>query len=384
MVEEEVATNACCGSEIDDWAACEHCGACESCHNVCEVCEDCTASPACSCCTDCYQLYCECCGVCGNAPDMCECCRECCGGEDHYCPECDGYTCSGCYCTSENMLGYGEVPDFVEYRGIDGTILLDCYHGYPPAPDCQPYFGMELEVEAVHGDQSTIVDIWNDSGHGWCTYDGSLSRGAECKTHPTVYEKLRIWLPPVLPKLREAGARAWGYDSCGLHLHLSRASFKSPSHQWRFSYLHVRAFRRELIQLAGRESHYAQFPGAGRTEARPYDTETPMQIVAGKTYKTAREVAVNVNEETIELRFWKGNLNPVYVVGAIALEHALWQYSRVLNSRDIQDTDWDAFSTWAAENLSLEQFNDILALCDNRNVRFMGTVFAGRTGKGNE
>lgn len=385
----------------------------------CEQCNDCHEEISCDICGRCgsdRERYCECCYEC--ARQECICCQECSGGEDHFCGECEGYTCwdDGCSCGhgmdgESTMLGYGHVPPSVEFRRADGHDSFPTYgREYPHAPDNAPYFGMELETECTHGSVSDIVRVWNESGHGWCTHDGSLSHGAECKTHPSTYDVLRKSLPETLVKLRDAGARAWDHESCGLHLHVNRKTFKSPVHQWRFAYLHVRSLKKELIKLAGRpgeQSHYARFPSANvmsteqrqreadyqaylqvgysRTIARRYAfscemgySDSPMSVIAKKAYRGNRSVAVNVNEETIELRFWKGNLNPDYVVGCIALEDALIKWAAVLRSNTIKSANWETFTQWAAETLPMDQFQDIGKLCDTRHVRFNPTVMVER------
>lgn len=382
----------------DDTPVCEHCDGPEDECNLCDNCGECEDS-SCDCCSDCGCMYCECCGTCGYAGDSCECCSECGRESDHYCSDCGDYYCgyTECPCHDGPLLGYGSVPDQVLFRrimlhGVPFDYSRDTSGSrYPIAPDDAPYLGLEIEAEVPYGEVSEIVDIWQASGLGWSSYDGSLSNGAECKTHPSTYEFLaQSELASVLRNMGERGARAWNYPSTGLHIHVSKLAFASKSHMWKFAHVHSKCFVDELVTMAGREGHteYCRFPHETDSKAYLIDSrtgdclydrhnrvqyvpETPTRIIAGKVYKNNRSVAVNVNEDTIELRYWKGSLHPRQVLGAAAVETALIDYTRGLTVADVNACpDWDHFVTWSTANLPMGQLLHISELAAARGVSF--------------
>ena len=379
--------------EDEESDMCPDCGS-DPCENWCPICDNCSESRRCECCHDCGNQYCTCCGTCGRDRDSgdCECCSECGSSENHYCSDCDGYTCNdSCDCNSGPILSYGHNPDEVEFRSHNDTIELRCYSGdYPDAPDDMPYLGLEIECEAAHCNAGDVAKMWQDSGLGWSSYDGSLSDGAECKTHPSTYAYLRDSnLASTLTKMGDLGARAWGYSSCGLHIHISRKAFASKSHQWRFAHLHVACLQNELIVLAGRKgvTHYCQFPHETNNETHLMDgrgnyvrdadnnyvrvKEMPTGVIAGKHAKMGRSVAVNVEEKTLEMRYWKGSLNPKSVLGAAAVEDGLIQYTRNMPFAVIRDNPtWDDFTLWAKDNLDQQQNTHIRDLCQARGVDY--------------
>lgn len=386
------------------------CVTCDQVEEDCDCCGTCLLSAAnCECCERCggvlwigvdriyratgrYVTECDCCGECENTREECTCCSECGGTTDHYCSECDGYTCYGCECGQSGLLSYGSVPDDIEWRSSNAAIWTPCHRRYPTAPDKEPYLGLEIECEAIKADVSEITAIWTNSGLGWSSHDGSLSQGAECKTHPSTYEWLaQSNLANTLVSMGRVGARAWDHESCGLHIHISKSAFTNRAHQWRFAHLHVACFQHELMRLAARRgiTHYCKFPheaSAGRSAMvvphthryeqdrlgdRVYQQETPTKIIAGKQVKFDRSVAVNVNDYTIELRYWKGSLHPRHVLGAAAIEDALYQYSQNMTFDQVKaKPTWATFTLWTCDNLPQTQVDHIEQLCNARSVCF--------------
>jgi hypothetical protein len=89
--------------------------------------------------------------------------------------------------------------------------------------------------------------------------DGSLNDGFEIVTHPMTHDWAMEKFPwEMIEKLRRSGYRSWDTDTCGLHVHASRTSFVDRSHLWKWTYL-INKNNKECIELAGRNSHYAQF-----------------------------------------------------------------------------------------------------------------------------
>jgi hypothetical protein len=312
---------------------------------------------------------------------------------------------------------------------------------YPVAPDRAPYLGLEIETECPNGDVQDIVVAWFESGLGWTTHDSSLRTGAECKTHPSTYRYLVAeGLDGVLGEIVALGGRAWGHESTGLHAHVSRKAFHGRAHEYLFSWLQVSAFRDQCVKLAGRQdAHYAAWPKKREPGQRPiipprpghpmivanltpversvYDRnltpnggysssylldhfheqrirtwrlehsvierpsgpQSPLRVIAGKESKGDRSVAINVNPETIELRYWKGTLCASSVLGQCAFIDALIKFSgEVKVSPATRDqVTWERFGEWCLDHLEDGQTQHVAQLCANRGVSFIVPISPG-------
>ena len=99
------------------------------------------------------------------------------------------------------------------------------------------------------------------------------------------------------------------------------------------------------------------------------------KVIAGKQDNDNRYVSVNVTSVTIELRFWRGSLSPTHVLGAAALADGIQRWTRDMRvptvRRDLtgsQAKAWEAFQTWAVDNLPFGQLKRIAKLAVKRGV----------------
>jgi hypothetical protein len=126
---------------------------------------------------------------------------------------------------------------------------------------------------------------------------------------------------------------AWGTKTCGLHVHISRAGFNGGSHQHRF--LQLVYNNKDFYEvLAGRSSsHWAKFddnvdPDTGRKSFKhKFDR-----------HGSDRYSAVNTNNRnTLEMRIFRGSLNPRFIKSAIDLAHASVEFTRVMSVKEVRD-----------------------------------------------
>lgn len=263
-------------------------------------------------------------------------------GDDHYCEESD-----------------------------DDSSLIHSY-SYRPSPfffgSGKYHFGFELEVESRGNGRFHGAQIAQDSlgGHAYLKEDGSLSDGFEIVTHPHTLEKYHHefnW--GVLDKLKDTGYRSWNTRSCGLHVHVSRTAFgegdpwaygissatrsqlimQKQSHELRFMKL-IYDNQRQVERIAGRSNNqYATFSDKGNLVRK---------IKQG--YQTnGRYSAINTeNDDTIEVRVFKGSLRKERVLSALEFVHASVEYTR-----DIKVTSknhalsWLKFTGYVASNADL-------------------------------
>lgn len=258
-----------------------------------------------------------------------------------YCSDCDddvslddGYYDSGSSC---NCCG----P-----RRESGSALIYNY-SYKPEPvfhgEGPLYLGLELEIETAYDETSDCARIANAAlgSLGYLKEDGSISRGFEMVTHPMSHEYARTQFPWQMLEVL-AGRECTGEDT-GLHVHVSRKGFASPSHVYRWlKFLHRNS--EHVSVIARRDSdQWAAWNHRDRMRAK----EHAKGELYGERYR-----AINVtNEATFEVRVFRSSLNPQEVQAALDLVAGSVEYTRELTVADINARGgwtWSAFTAWAA------------------------------------
>ena len=245
--------------------------------------------------------------------DMCEECYE----DEFQCHECDSYRYEGNH----------ECYD----RDSDSTIHD---YSYKPVPkfygNDDYYFGVELEVEAE--DSSTDVHTYAVQvkeffdGRAYLKYDGSLDNGFEIVTHPHSFAEWQRLDLSILRDLARRGFRSWDNTNCGLHVHVSRSAFKNKDHELKFQKL-IYDNATMVQAIAGRVSQYANFSDKGNLVAK---------VKQGQP--TERFSAVNSgNDETLEVRIFRGSLNAKRVKSAVEFVRAVVEYTRDLKIKPSQN-----------------------------------------------
>lgn len=265
-------------------------------------------------------------------------------GNRDYCEGCidnNLYTCDECegqYWDGDDHYCYNE-------DDMDGVIHE---YGYKPRPfffgkkpDERLYFGVELEVEnrSTDSTQDLAQMVQDTLGERvYLKYDGSLTNGFEIVTHPhslQSFHKEFGW--ESFQRFRQEGLRSWNTDTCGLHVHVSRDAFGIPydnrtnnraehiksrqAHEIKFIKL-IYDNERQICRLAGRSNpEFANFSDKGKIVPKVKWNDT----VGG------RHAAVNTgNDTTLEVRVFKGSLQPARVLAAVELVHAAVEYTRDL------------------------------------------------------
>jgi hypothetical protein len=131
---------------------------------------------------------------------------------------------------------------------------------------------------------------------------------------------------------------------------------------WRFAAA-IYALESTLVKLAGRRSNdYASWD---TNECQP----RPTKVIAGKARQENRYVALNLqNEHTIELRFWKGSLQPRTVYGVCAMTDAFVGWTRNMSLAEVKTLSWQMFAIWAKDNLPAHQYSDLQTWTSARRV----------------
>jgi hypothetical protein len=162
--------------------------------------------------------------------------------------------------------------------------------------------------------------------------DGSLGyEGVELVTMPATLGAFEKRFPfDALDQARYRGARSFGYESCGFHIHVSRSAF-TPQHMWKF--IKFQLNNPALCQrVAQREnSNYATW----YYEADDMRGGLP-SMVKGKAANYRRYLAINFqNRNTVELRYFKGNILKNAIMKNLEYVQSLYDYTKPLTVKDV-------------------------------------------------
>lgn len=328
------------GTDQDDWYSVSNSYWCESCWQddafTCQRCDECYDGNRVSS---------------SHIEDMSEYwCEYCTGDHANYCDECDEYNADLCNCSEDNT---GQVHQY-SYKPNPA------FNG---ATSNNLYMGFELEMEFPNASGSEYskaveeVTPLEEDNVCYLKADGSIrGLGFELVTHPhtlVAYEQAtELW--DYIERLRTTyGARSWDTTTCGLHVHVSRSTFRSGAHTHRFLSLIYRN-PREMMKLAGRKnSQYAQFSDVYKPDEWGIPKFNLYDKIHGHNRSTERYSAVNTNNDyTLELRFFRGNMKREGVMTALELCHASVEYTRNLTVSDVKlgALKWEWFADWVEAN----------------------------------
>ena len=275
----------------------------------------------------------------------------------HFCDDCgDPYEYEGnmTCCRNRNHIHYYSYRPVWKYwdasHGGEATYVRRI--SYPS----KLYMGIELEIEKM--DEDVIVEFLrtakedlNGGEPSFCYFkeDGSLSsRGAELVTMPATLEGFKTRFPfDALVLAQEMGARSFYYTSCGFHIHVSRTAF-TPSHMYKFIKFHMRNDRQCMVVGQRDWSNYATWD-----EHHTHDLRKNTAAVVKRELYTNRYSAINTgNHDTIELRYFKGNIKPESVLKNVEFVDCVYEYTKQLTVSSIWSNgySWDVFIEYLVEN----------------------------------
>lgn len=270
-------------------------------------------------------------------------CRDCISHVAWHCEECQYWNHNNEPCYGCGMM-----------HGSDARIHS---YSYKPEPDFHsqreqvtsrvtPWLGLELELEApdwtARSRAAADADEKANAKHDfvYLKHDGSLECGFEIVTHPATLEFFQEYDLSWIEMLAEDhGCKSWRTQTCGLHVHVSRAAFVSKVHLYNFWHLIIDN-KPQMVRLAGRDSYrWASYDGVRGKIGK---------VVKGQMYPERYEAVNLCNTHTIELRLFRGSLNKTRVLSALELTHAAVMYTRALTSNNVINgaLQWESFSTW--------------------------------------
>lgn len=297
-------------------------------------------------------------------------CNDCVDAHYWFCGECDALFERGSECECDPDCSCSEHDGDPRLRVVDGR---DCgcesvVHGYSCKPELEfhgvddygLFMGFELETQirsrtkAIHEAAVYATELLKVGNLGQLKSDSSIRsdgwNGFEIVTQPHSFSEYRdnssaLW--EVIESLRkDYRARSWDTSTCGLHIHVGRDGFDSGAHQHRFiAFFYHNA--REIIKFAGRKSHdYAPWNDIWIWD----DFEQPTFNVKEKVRLNMRSAVNCRNRDTIELRFFRGTMNPAGVLAALGLAHAAVEFTRGMSvDPDVKEgLDWVKFTEYVS------------------------------------
>jgi len=276
-----------------------------------------------------------------------------------YCESCmhrDGYF-SGIdevwYWNSESAPEYDEYDDYEDSSNfqLQNWKPNPKFHG---SSETNSFFGIELEIEFSNSGfnigetENLLLEISNQWRDGlWYHHtDGSLSNGIELVSHPMSKDFIQNDLKlDFIESLRERGFRSWDEKTCGIHIHCDRRGFENAVHSYAFANL-IYCNPIEWQKMAGRNSsRFASFD--------PNARDLVSFEIKDKSRNRNRYVAVNcTNQNTFEIRIFRGSLNETRIRNAFELVIAAQNYTRKMTINEIYTgkLQWSHFAQYLREN----------------------------------
>lgn len=232
-----------------------------------------------------------------------------------------------------------------------------------------PYLGMELEMENAEHLAEEILDSFG-SEIIWLKRDGSLDDcGVELVTHPATFDWYAKYFPfDALKELGARGAESYHAGTCGIHIHVSSDAF-SDAHLFKFLSFHYD--NPVICQTIGQRGSADYCSWSGWMETRPHLVKFAKKDPYSRP--SHRYVAVNLTEEaTIELRYFKGNLNPDRVRKNLEWVDAVYRYTKQLTAKGVKEgkLSFPHLLEWAEQQG--DRYRTLLTFIEDRQVNMLG------------
>jgi len=234
--------------------------------------------------------------------------------------------------------------DEEEEEEEEGAKLINGY-SYKPTPKFftlpyddknTPFLGIELEIErrnsnsVKHGELAQQIE----KEHWYFKSDGSLTDGFEIVTHPLTFNYLIHAKESILNSLKvisDNGYNSYNANTCGMHVHISKKSF-STWQLYRFMKFFVEN-KEFIIGISQRKLDKLQ-------KWANIEDESNSELIykaKKKDGNSARYVAINLqNYATIEIRIFRGTLNPQSFYKNIEFVYSLFMYTKEFNEISLE------------------------------------------------
>jgi hypothetical protein len=206
------------------------------------------------------------------------------------------------------------------------------------SPGATLYFGPELEVENIKNTcEPNALCILSDEywrsarckGQFYYKSDGSLSYGVELVGHPFSWEwflahrkNFEEWLALIQSK----GFRSYSTSTCGLHIHMNKTAFSGQRLYKFMKFFHENGSF--IYRMSGRKNRDDMDQWAAIDEEGAAKKNLAYEAKNKYKNKMGRYWAVNLEpERTIEIRIFKGTLNPGSFMRAFEFLRSLYLFT---------------------------------------------------------
>jgi len=238
--------------------------------------------------------------------------------------------CERCYENGEYLIHpYSYNPEFK-------------FYSTPSDKRTSLYFGIELEIERTERKIKQGDIIKSLPNFVYVKQDGSLRDGIEIVSHPATYR----WLKENTAKwgaildLRKLGWCSFHTETCGMHIHLSKAAFGNL-HLYKFmTMLYDKKNYNFILNISQRTS--SKLANWASTK----DSEKNMIYKAKhKTYgEESRHTAVNLGREnSVEIRIFKGTLHPPSFWKNVEFAKAVFDFSYAFPKSKMNEKEFRGF-----------------------------------------
>lgn len=239
-------------------------------------------------------------------------------------------------------------------------------------PGARAFVGVELEIEAGRAERNSLSDQVDDlmGDLATCETDGSINYGFEIITQPATVAAFvnGFKLDELTAMLDAAGAKSHDTDSCGLHVHYSRAAL-GASEQARDMVcakilVLMDKFTDQLVMFARRNwtcsrwaPKYSGFNANGEQSTKKLLEKYKPCKDSGDRYH-----ALNLtNTATIEFRIFRGTLNPLALRATVELVEAMVDFCKTHTTPEVQACTW-------ADLIATSTHEDLAKYCTERGI----------------
>lgn len=235
------------------------------------------------------------------------------------------------------------------------------------------FYGVEIEVEmkrkfsgltkAISSrfdkDVKGIAYLKKDSSLACNKLDNAVLEGFEIVTHPGTFEWWEAENNPLFPALSKLSVtcESWASENCGMHIHVSKKAFLSKSTGDRSSYIGALT---GFILLIGNNPGFCAVVGDRYQSAQAGSFnvlgEYAYQIASGEKV-IDRHAAVNVNnKDTVEVRFFRGNLKRERILKNIEFVDSAVAFSVENAYKEIGQNPLELYKEYLVENRDKYKF----------------------------
>ena len=272
----------------------------------------------------------------------------------------DGF-CNGCCRDGEDNRD--EATGGLHDHDYSPSLIFRDIGAQRPYPKVSRYYGIELEIECKDNSIPVIED-----DYFYLKRDGSLTNGFEVVSHPSTWQWLQqhkhLW--ERILNLRTSGYRSHNTTTCGMHVHISRTAFSTwMLYKWLRFFVDNGPFIMHLSQRRPEQLNWCAFDDRG---------EIIYKAKCGRGPNKCRYEAINLeNTHTVEIRIFRGTLNPIKFWTNLEFLEALFAWLEPFAIKDLNLMTVDNFLTYIHKNEKL--YPNLFSWLSNHLFKGVANVF---------